>query len=241
MADFLDKLTEAANNTTKQLPELNSALTEAANNTTKQLPELNSALTEAANNTTKQLPELNSALETATKVKEIIQDKPTLEDSVRESLLKVIVNPKFSEQIESDIATVFRPILKMQLEKVGKIIANADEAKTPEQAKAVEAVIETAMNNGSKLKGSNNEEVDNTEGSVPEGSVPEGSVPEGSDTKDSNAKKPVSPKDIVSANNVNLEFNGGSKHKNRNKSRKSLKKSASRGRRTTRRHKRTSR
>jgi hypothetical protein len=169
----------------------------------------------------------NATLETATKV---IQDKPTLEDSVRESLLKVIVNPKFSEQIESDIATVFRPILKMQLEKVGKIIAKADEAKTPEEAEAVKTDIEKAMNNGSKVENSNTEEV-GTEGSVPEevGNT-EGSVTEGSNTKGS---KPVSPKDI--------EIEGGSKRKNRNKSRKSLKKSASRGRRTTRRHKRTSR
>ncbi len=172
-------------------------------------------LTEAANNTTKQLPELNSALETATKV---IQDKPTLEDSVRESLLKVIVNPKFSEKIESDIATVFRPILKMQLEKVGKIIAKADEAKTPEEANAVKAEIETAM-----------KEVV-TKGSDTEGFVTKGSDTEGSESKSSNQ---VSPEDI------NLV--GGLKRKNRNKSRKSLKKSASRGRRTTRRHKRTSR
>ncbi len=202
MADFFDKLPIAE-------------LTDTAN----------SALTKAANNTTKQLPELNSALETATKVKETIQDKPTLEDSVRESLLKVIVNPKFSEQIESDIATVFRPILKMQLEKVGKIIANADKAKTPEEAEAVKSEIETAI---AKKEGSNTEEVSNTKGSITEGSNTE----EVGNTEGSNAEKAVLLDDI------NLV--GGLK-RNRNKSRKSLKKSASRGRRTTRRHKRTSR
>jgi flagellar biosynthesis component FlhA len=195
MADFLNKLPIAE-------------LTKTAN----------SALTEAANNTTKQLPELNSTLETATKV---IQDKPTLEDSVRESLLKVIVNPKFSEQIESDIATVFRPILKMQLEKVGKIIAKADEAKTPEQAKAVKSEIETAI---AEAEGSDTNKVIAEKPVANEAVAEEPVANEGSDT-----------------NNINLKIEGGSKRKNRNKSRKSLKKSASRGRRTTRRHKRTSR
>ena len=180
-------------------------------NLTNGLGDLTNAANTAANNA-------SSITNAATKV---IQDKP-LEDSVREALLKVIVNPKFSEQIESDIATVFRPILKMQLEKVGKIIANADEAKTSEEAKAVETEINTVIAEGSVA-----EEGSDTKGSVAEeGSDAKGSVAEeGSDAKGSVAK----------------ELEGGSKCKNRNKSRKSLKKSASRGRRTTRRHKRTSR
>jgi hypothetical protein len=220
MANFLTKLPINELPIDELTNTANSALTEAANNTTKQLPELNSALETA-----------NSALETAssiknaaTKVKETIQDKPTLEDSVREALLKVIVNPKFSEQIESDIATVFRPILKMQLEKVGKIIANADEAKTPEEAEAVKAKIKKAI--AEELVPNEAEEV------VTKGSDTEGSVTKGSDTEGSVTKKLVSPEDI--------KLVGGLK-RNRNKSRKSLKKSASRGRRTTRRHKRTSR
>lgn len=182
-------------------------------NLTNGLGDLTNAANTAANNA-------SSITNAATKVKETIQDKPTLEDSVREALLKVIVNPKFSEKIESDIATVFRPILKMQLEKVGKIIANADKAKTPEEAEAVKSEIETAI--AEELVPNEAEEVD-TEGSV-------ANKAEGSESKE-----PVSP------NDVEFNVNGGSKRKNRNKSRKSLKKYASRGRRTTRRHKRTSR
>lgn len=195
----------------------NSALTEAVNNTTKQLNSALGTATAAANAAAN-----NANRGTATDVKNAIQGKPTLEDSVREALLQVIVNPIFSKQIESDIATVFKPILKQQLEKVGKIIAKADEAKTPEEAEAVKTDIETAIAEGS-------------EGSVPvaeEGSVAKGSNTKGSNTKGSDAGEPVSPE---------VTFKGGSKRKNRNKSRKSLKKSASRGRRTTRRHKRTSR
>jgi hypothetical protein len=175
------------------------------------------SFTNTANNLTNTA---SSALETATNVKESIQGKPTLEDSVREALLQVIVNPKFSEQIESDIATVFRPILKLQLEKVGKIIANADKANTLEEAKAVKTEIETEINNDSV-----------------------GAKPV-ANSSDVGIEINENVGATVSADNP---INGGSKRKGRAKGArlgafaKSLKKFASRGRRTTRRHKRTSR